>query len=80
MQRYNFLPVAVQCLDPRGKIWSRYVIGDDGPGKKTFGRAFHGPVFAVPDTKPHPAFDISSRLTGFIAKAILLIGGLSVRH
>lgn len=59
---------------------ARYVIRDAGPGKKTFGRAFDGPVFTVPNTKPSLASNIFSRLTGFIAKAILLIGRLSVCH
>lgn len=59
---------------------ARYVIGDAGPGKKTFGRAFHAPVSTVPDTKLPPAFNISSRLTGVIVKAILLTGRLCVHH
>lgn len=37
---------------------ARCITGDAGPGKKTFGRTFHSPVF----TKLSPASDISSRL------------------
>lgn len=37
---------------------ARYVTGDHGAGKKTFGRTFYSPVF----TKLSPASDISSRL------------------